>query len=59
MPNSVRNIKTTIDEVTVAKSYSFGRHSHSDTNASTVGLGAELTQETHEGTRPVAFLTEL
>ena len=30
MSNSVRNIKTTIDEVTVAKSYSSGRHSHSD-----------------------------
>ena len=30
VPNSVRNIKTTIDEVTVAKSHSSGRHSHSD-----------------------------
>ena len=30
VPNSVQNIKTTIDEVTVAKSRSSGRHSHSD-----------------------------
>ena len=30
VPNSVQNIKTTIDEVTVAKSSSSGRHSHSD-----------------------------
>ena len=30
MPNSVPNIKTTIDEVTVDKSHSSSRHSHSD-----------------------------
>ena len=29
------------------------------TDASAVGLGAELAQETHEGTHPVALLSEL